>query len=342
MSLRKPHSKSRFGCLPCKKRHIKCGEETPICRNCINRRVTCIYGLPRASSPRHASRATSSKDTCHTQCEQNNGMELPLTCRCGQDSMTQCAIPTTKLQELQLMVYYTTTTYETMANSLEDIEIWRKVVPKEAVQHDFLMDELLALSSLHFASQNPGSRWQFAEIAIQYQTSALRKYASALEHVTKDNCDALFICSILITILALAFPNVALMIVRLRERTDSIAESVDPERRQAYLSGIEALKTAFGLMKASTHLGPVIAWPAMVNEKLLKLFKQSDPIAQFIFIHYGVLLLYTRDRWWGRDIGVSLIESLACSLYATDPEWATWTEWARETAALAIQEDRRS
>lgn len=328
-------------------------------------------------------------------------MELPLTCRCGQDSMTQCAIPTTKLQELQLMVYYTTTTYETMANSLEDIELWRKVVPKEAVQHDFLMDELLALSSLHFASQNPGSRWQFTEIAIQYQTSALRKYASALEHVTKDNCDALFICSILITILALAFPNVcaaparssqiesivnmlellqgvrfitqtsglsfrqgklgalfrplpqdmesvapsnevALIIVRLRERTDSIAESVDPERRQAYLSGIEALKTAFGLMKASTHLGPVIAWPAMVSEKLLKLFKQSDPMAQFIFIHYGVLLLYTRDRWWGRDIGVSLIESLACSLYATDPEWATWTEWARETAALAIQEDRRS
>ena len=40
---RKKHSKSRRGCTMCKKRHIRCDEETPTCRNCAKHQSVCEY-----------------------------------------------------------------------------------------------------------------------------------------------------------------------------------------------------------------------------------------------------------------------------------------------------------
>jgi hypothetical protein len=285
-----------------------------------------------------------------------------------------------------------------MAHGPEDVKIWRNVVPEEAVLHDFLMDGLLALSSLHFASQNPNLQWQYTEIAIKYQNLGLQKYKYALEKITNDNSRALFAFSIIINILALAFPNVCpgpmqsshaegLMtmlelvqgvglinhvnettgvsfrhaefaalfppldhdgeepalhddivhaLLRLRERADSITECIGSDKRRAYLTGIEGLEETFRSIRTTEHLGPIIAWPAVVGHGgLLRLFKNNDPMAQFIFLHYGVLLLHARDRWWGRDTGASLVEYLANSLHDADPEWIAWTQWARETAAMA-------
>lgn len=70
------------------------------------------------------------------------------------------------------------------------------------------MNGLLALSSLHFALQNPSVRWEYIEIAIQYQNSGLRDYKNALETITDNNSHALFAFSIIITILAPAFLRV--------------------------------------------------------------------------------------------------------------------------------------
>ncbi|KAF2011865.1 hypothetical protein BU24DRAFT_265325 [Aaosphaeria arxii CBS 175.79] len=394
MSSRKPHSKSRFGCLPCKKRHIKCGEEQPSCHNCSKRRVCCTYGLSQATATGHASRANS-EERAHTQ---DSLLQIPLTCHCMQDPLIQTPAKVTRLQELQLIIHYTTTTCNSMAHNLDDIEIWRRIVPEEAVRHEFLMDGLLALSSLHLADESPDLRWHYTEIATHYHSSGLRKYRDALEMISSDNSIAIFAFSIIITILALAFPRscsvpthtslaesmvsmfellrgtrlisqgtgssfregklAALFqpnsqdpglptpsgdtdhaLIRLRERANSFITFENPERHEAYLSGIETLKTAFGQMEMSRYyLGPVIAWPTMVSEKLFALFKDDDPMAKLIIIHYGVLLLYARDRWWGRDIGTSLIETLANSLCDADPAWASWTEWAREAATLATHE----
>lgn len=102
------------------------------------------------------------------------------------------------------MVHYMTSTCETLSHGEEDIEIWRRIVPEEAAQHDFLMDALLALSSLHFAWQNPSSGRDYTVAAIHHQNSALRSYRTALEAITEHNRHAVFASSIVITILALA------------------------------------------------------------------------------------------------------------------------------------------
>jgi hypothetical protein len=293
------------------------------------------------------------------------------------------------------MMYYTTSTYETVAHDETDINVWRKVVPEEAVLHDFLMDGLLALSAFHFASQNPNLQWQYTEIGIQYQSSGLQKYRYALERVTDDNSAALFAFSMIINVLALALPNVypgsttsshaeglmsMLDLVRgvglmyhdnemrniasrradfsglfqsvyrdtqdftlredvvhalqkLRERADSIAEFVGSQQKRAYTAGISSLEEAFKRTCAARHIGSAIAWPGtMHDDELLKLYKDNDPMAQFIFLHYAVLLLYAQDRWWGRDTGIKLVEHLSSALHDIDPAWMNWTQWARNIA----------
>ena len=380
----------------------QCGEEYPSCHNCTNRRVKCVYGGVAASSSGNAAPKTSRVDARSILHEPNDEIHAPLHCPCQQSTTNPAPVWTTRLQELRLMIHYTTKTYETLSHGRTDDNVWREVVPGEAVLHEFLMDGLLALSSLHFASQNPNLRWQYTEIASKYQSAGLQKYKYALERITNDNGGALFVFSIIVSILALAFPNVcppnvhpapthsshtesitmlldllqgislinsatelsspqggfaALFrlhlssskelalsddtvsaFAKLRERTDSLTSAMDIERQRSYALGIESLQEVFRYMNTSRDLARIIAWPVTAGDGLLRLFKQNDLIAQFIFIHYGVLLLHARDRWWGRDTGIHLIEDLSNSLHAVDPEWITWTQWARASAARVIDD----
>ncbi|KAF3041713.1 hypothetical protein E8E12_006707 [Didymella heteroderae] len=108
---------------------------------------------------------------------------------------------------MELLFYYMNSTVETMSNG-PDVDVWRKAIPEEASRHEFLMDGLLGLAALHFASNHPAARWKYVEYASRYQASALRKYAFALQSVTESNSHAVFAYAIITMILALAFATV--------------------------------------------------------------------------------------------------------------------------------------
>lgn len=318
----------------------------------------------------------------------------------GEPNVARTPITVTRAQELHLMAHYITSTSETMSHGKEDIHVWQQIIPDEAIHHEFLLNGILALSSLHYAWKFPDSKLVYSEIAMNYHASALKGFRDALNCITDENRCALFAFSVILNVLALAFPNicptseqssredsvviliellqglqfiirgpedfrihlekyaplwarfvnpvpppkpadeVATALARLRERTNSIQSSIEAERHRSYLSGIESLEAIFGQMNQdSTYLGQIIGWPTTVGPTLLDLFKQEDPMAQLIFIHYGALLLYTRDRWWGRNTGVRLIESLSRSVSNRHPDWADLMQWAN-TAAVLVQEDQ--
>lgn len=130
--------------------------------------------------------------------------------------------------------------------------------------------------------------------------------------------------------------DIARSFAALQDLADSSDVSTEPERTQTYISGIDALKGAFSCMEVSSYLGPVLAWPASVSRELLELFKTGDPMAEAIFMFYGVLLLHARDRWWAKDVGVSLIEDLAGSLCGKGRQWAALAQRAQSTAASSL------
>lgn len=47
---RRPHRKSRSGCLTCKRRRVKCDETQPHCLRCKKHGVTCAYTGPECST----------------------------------------------------------------------------------------------------------------------------------------------------------------------------------------------------------------------------------------------------------------------------------------------------
>lgn len=293
------------------------------------------------------------------------------------------------------MAHYTTTTCYTMSSREDrtsEVQIWQNIIPEEALQHEFLMDGILAFSALHYASENPESRWKYTRIATHYQTSALRGYQNALRNITRDNHNAIFAYACMLNMLSLAFPNVdptstshvesivALIelvqgtghitatydvslrsgkfavffeafprrdyppapdtsvssaLSQLREHVESIRDPADETRHQAYISGTHALEISFGHWAEFHHLGHLMVWTTMLGKDLAELFKRGDAMARLIFMHYGVLLLQGRGRWWSRNTGRCLIEELAKEVCREKPEWEKWTMWAIERGKTA-------
>ncbi|CZT18826.1 uncharacterized protein RCC_04670 [Ramularia collo-cygni] len=270
---------------------------------------------------------------------------------------------------------------------IEDVKIWQKVVPEEALRHEFLMDGLLALSALHLASENPKSRWEYTQMAMHYQTSALCGYQDALQNITSDNHNGIFAYSVILNNLSLAFPNVcadpasashaesiitlielvqgtgrisatnvvslrsgkfaaffvsfpyhdhplapdpdvAHALSQLRSHVECIRDPADDSRHRAYITGIDALETSFGHIAGAQHLAHVLVWTTMVSKDLVRLFQGGDVMARLVFVHYGVLLLEARGRWWARETGRCLIGELVRDICGEKPEWRGWTEWA--------------
>jgi hypothetical protein len=297
--------------------------------------------------------------------------------------------------ELYLMHHYTTATWTTLANmdSPEEIELWRQSIPKEGIMHEFLMDGLLALSSLHLAHLEPSLHQYYTSIGVEYQNYGLLGFKSTLNSMNSENATALFAFSVILMILAFATsatgpedpesaPSEALQSIvellrgvavingtlqesirsgmfgillrpergpaanhdflrqedlestmaRLIERSGQLLKYVGPLQHQSYISSIQSLQKAFEHISTHRNILIAIAWPVLTSSKLMELFQQKDPMAQLIWVHYGVLLLHINNRWWGKGFGVRLIDSLSESLHDMDTEWTTYTQWARDCA----------
>lgn len=118
---RRRHSKSRNGCLHCKKLRVKCDELRPNCKNCITRKKECIYLLPASTN---APRVNSNKalpisiihETCSPSpapsatCNNNLGTltttasplsSFPITSSTSSSRMSQSSSSTTSSQSPQ-------------------------------------------------------------------------------------------------------------------------------------------------------------------------------------------------------------------------------------------------
>ncbi|VUC35332.1 unnamed protein product [Clonostachys rosea] len=364
---RRPHSKSRYGCLQCRKRRVKCDEAKPLCTRCSKRRETCSF-------------TTEPGCTEEWSEHRNRSVEAPL-------------IQPKRGRELYLMHHYTSKTCETMILKPGHHELFRDILPREAMQHEYLADGILAVAALHLATLEPLQSSEHIKTAMVYQDSGIRGFKEALSNVSDDNVNAIFSFSILIMIINLAStrfssdlnpsenlvyifellrgvdtvvrsseqrlkegpfkvllePPVggiqvapdpseqesrAAAISSLHERARAISKYVGPQTYEIYEAGIHSLETVFEeVIGFSGRHGMIIAWPVIAPHQLITLLKQSDPMALLIWIYYGVLTLEIHKHWWGRDFGVLLIRDLAQALLKIDQEWDPYIEWARLKAA---------
>lgn len=55
---RRSHTKSKRGCITCRRRHIRCDEGEPVCRNCIRYGSSVCYDRPESDATGSTSSAT--------------------------------------------------------------------------------------------------------------------------------------------------------------------------------------------------------------------------------------------------------------------------------------------
>lgn len=202
MPVRRQHTKSRHGCERCKRRHIKCDEAGPPCGHCISRQVECKY----PDILRH-SRLSG-------QIEEAEGplADQAATHNVNAESLEQLQSsypPWTvdRTRELQLMHQWSLKTCHSFSPGLS--ETFQDYVVHQALQFPFLMDSLLALSSLHLATEQPDSNdsTYHRRDALHYQGCAVPAFRAALEIVSPSNCNALFACSVIMMACAAVSPS---------------------------------------------------------------------------------------------------------------------------------------
>ncbi|KAL1969762.1 hypothetical protein VTN77DRAFT_8315 [Rasamsonia byssochlamydoides] len=222
---RRTHTKSRLGCIQCKKRRIKCDEKAPSCNNCLRHNIDCIYSVSPVKSRLLAQIAATELGPSDPHVRPTNNSESELSSRTPSSvSLSPESDPLyildpsayqrdgrlasdLHLHDLELMHHYSTVSYKTISESENFAAPFQTVVPKIAVTHPFLMHGILALSALHLIQLNRGSDRckDYVELATSHQSLALALFRKELNNINPSNCQAMFAFSSIATVLAFAF-----------------------------------------------------------------------------------------------------------------------------------------
>jgi hypothetical protein len=108
------------------------------------------------------------------------------------------------LVDLELIHQWCTRTYITVTSRLTTHNIWRDVVFREGLRHEFLLRGIMATAALHKAFAFPEYTEEFqkyANAALVHQHAALQEYSPLTASPTPDNSVALFALAMLLTLI---------------------------------------------------------------------------------------------------------------------------------------------
>ncbi|KAF9875546.1 C6 zinc finger protein [Colletotrichum karsti] len=198
---RRSHPKSRTGCRTCKNRKIKCDEHKPSCRNCIKHAVPCDF----LQSQRHGSSSSVPRSPGGTQTPgPSNGTHGGIPSFGGGGGLDDLSL---NLVDLELMHNFTTFAYTTLSTDAVVRQMWKVPVVRLALECDYVMRALLSVSALHLAHHRPERRDFFISRALTYHQMASRTAMGLMGALDGENCEKLYLFSVLTIFFALACPR---------------------------------------------------------------------------------------------------------------------------------------
>lgn len=111
---------------------------------------------------------------------------------------------TERLKQLELMHHYCTSTYETISLGPRPGSTQLIEVPRLALQHEFLLDTVFAMTCLHLAYLNPTEAQVHIADAMKYHSRALVSYRQRLVNLQASECRALYHTSAKLGLIPLA------------------------------------------------------------------------------------------------------------------------------------------
>ncbi|KAJ5593823.1 uncharacterized protein N7459_000031 [Penicillium hispanicum] len=199
MPPRRAHTKSRNGCDQCKRRRVKCDEKGPPCSNCISRELNCTYlRAPPQDAPTRPRELTASLPV--------SGPETPRPLAPISPASTPSSMP--GVRDLELMHQFTIETFSSLCTAESEFHVWQIIIPRLALQYDFLMNGILSLAALHIASTSElPTSLAYIDTALQYHNLSFAPFRAAIDHITPQNCEAVLAQSIVTTVIGIALPR---------------------------------------------------------------------------------------------------------------------------------------
>ncbi|KFY50443.1 hypothetical protein V495_00243 [Pseudogymnoascus sp. VKM F-4514 (FW-929)] len=206
--MRRSHRKTRTGCTACKARKVKCDERKPICRRCAYRSLECVYQVkPTPLASGGPSEEDSPRTLRSLETENLSIQSATSSSKTAGSPRNGDLVSDINKLHLELIHNFTTSTSLTLNSDATIRNLWRLNVPRLALEFDFVMYAVLALSALHLARFSP-ERYEYlvAQAAILHQ-NGLRLATTVLPHVTPENCTGIYIFTALTCLITLASPR---------------------------------------------------------------------------------------------------------------------------------------
>lgn len=104
-----------------------------------------------------------------------------------------------------------------------EYHVWQVIIPRLALQYDFLMNGILALASLHIATTiGPPTSLAYIDTALQYHNLTFAPFRAAIDNLTPHNCEAVLAQSIVTTVIGIALPRVTAA----RDESSNMTENI--------------------------------------------------------------------------------------------------------------------
>ncbi|KAK4501899.1 hypothetical protein PRZ48_007708 [Zasmidium cellare] len=326
MPSRRFHGKTRSGCASCKARHVKCGEERPVCKNCIRRNTSCVY--PSEGSPESNSKPERSPVAAGSVGDSFDGLDLTLMHRYSTVT-SLCLLPSSGAQR-----------------------VWQTEIPSTAREYPLLQHGMLALAAMDLAcaAADEGEQGQMALYrarGLHHQGVALPMFRSLLLRDDHREQNVIFIFSIMLVMLAFASAQSAPTPPTLDEILDMFAlfrgpralwemhqngankeliqtlfpkalpdrpdlpeaEFMNPDNPmigidhpdidQSCAQAVEQIRWAWARHRNDQDDVRAMAWfPALMPQGFYEQCQEHRPIALAILNLYASILKPFHNRWW--------------------------------------------
>jgi hypothetical protein len=97
--------------------------------------------------------------------------------------------------ELFLMHHYSNEVAYSFSDDPLLRHMWKDEVPMQALYHPFLMHAVISISALHLIHVSPNANAGYMQLVQKHNKIALSTLHALLLNITKDSCDAVFLCS---------------------------------------------------------------------------------------------------------------------------------------------------
>lgn len=272
---RRPHKKSRNGCINCRKRRVKvvipasfvhpnaadttsqCSEERPSCQSCVRREISCAYaketqatsdGTPQA--PDALNGGPSSRPSPVAYPFPNRSRNIPQATPAstpgtisGASPTSVAALPNFTIRDLELLHHWTMSASVDIYKTPGVDSLWQIILPQIGFQHPFVAHAILSLAALHMSYIGGSQNRSCIMEATQHHEIAMAGFHECVNNFTQEKSEALLAWSIL---------NLLYVFSVSRQLADS-AERNSPRLRKDRLLGVEWIPMIRGI---DAVLGP--------------------------------------------------------------------------------------